>query len=332
MPLDFSWVQDYIGCFLYLVGMRFMELRHLRYFQAVAQEGSFTRAAVRLHIAQPPLSRQIRQLEDELGVTLIERGSRALKLTEAGRFLLEQSLQLTARLDEIVQGTRRLGRHERGWFGIGFVPSTLYGFVPELIRRLREADPRIEVGLAEMTTLPQLEALKAGRIDVGIGRILLDDPAIERRVLMAEPLVAALPLRHPLARRRRVGIAELAAQPFVLYPARPRPNYADHVLGLFRAAGHTPRVVQEANELQTAIGLVAAGLGVTVVPASVHRLHRADIAHVPIDADTFVSPVILSYRKDDHSPFLADAIALAVQLANAEAAGAKQATTSPSDV
>ncbi|MBV7486712.1 LysR family transcriptional regulator [Bordetella sp. BOR01] len=298
-----------------------MELRHLRYFQAVAQEGSFTRAAARLHIAQPPLSRQIRQLEEELGVTLLERGSRSLKLTEAGRFLLEQSLQLTARLDEVVQGTQRLGRTERGWFGIGFVPSSLYGFVPELIRRLREADPRVEVGLAEMTTLPQIEALKAGRIDMGIGRILFDDPAIERRVLMAEPLVAALPLQHPLARRRRVGIAQLAAQPFVLYPARPRPNYADHVLGLFRAAGYAPRVVQEANELQTAIGLVAAGLGVTVVPASVQRLHRVDVAHVPIDAASFVSPVILSYRKDDRSPFLADAVGLAVQLAGAEAVG-----------
>lgn len=315
MRLAFFRVKDYIGCVLYPIGMIQVELRHLRYFQAVAQEGSFTRAAARLHMAQPPLSRQIRQLEDELGVTLIERGSRALKLTEAGRFLLEQSLQLTARLEEIVQGTRRLGRHERGWFGIGFVPSSLYGFVPELIRRLREADPRIEVGLAEMTTLPQIEALKAGRIDIGIGRILLDDPAIERRVLMAEPLLAALPSLHPLAKRRRVSIAELAAQPFVLYPARPRPNYGDYVLDLFRAAGHVPQVVQEANELQTAIGLVAAGLGVTVVPASVHRLHREDIVHVPIDADTFVSPLILSHRKDDRSAFLADAVALAVQLA-----------------
>ncbi|MCD0503274.1 LysR substrate-binding domain-containing protein [Bordetella petrii] len=292
-----------------------MELRHLRYFQAVAREGSFTRAAAQLHIAQPPLSRQIRQLEEELGVLLLERNSRSLKLTEAGRFLLEQSLQLTSRLDEIVQGTRRLGRTERGWFGIGFVPSTLYGFVPELIRRLREADGRVEVGLAEMTTLPQIEALKAGRIDMGIGRILFDDPAIERCMLMAEPLVAAVPLQHPLARKRRVGIAQLAAQPFVLYPARPRPNYADHVLGLFRAAGYAPRVVQEANELQTAIGLVAAGLGVTVVPESVQRLHRAEVAHLSIDSAAFVSPVILSYRKDDSSRFLANAVRLAKELA-----------------
>ncbi|MGS1011698.1 LysR family transcriptional regulator [Achromobacter anxifer] len=292
-----------------------MQLRQLRYFQAVAEEGSFTRAAARLHMAQPPLSRQIRLFEEELGVQLFERTTRALRLTEAGRFLLEQSRLLTARLEEVLEGTRRLGQTQRRWFGIGFVPSTLYGFVPELIRQLRNADPQVEVGLTEMTTLPQLEALKAGRIDLGIGRILFDDPAIERRVLMTEALMAAVPLGHPIARLRRVSVERLAREPFVLYPARPRPNFSDHVLGLFRAAGHAPQVVQEANELQTAIGLVAAGLGVTVVPASVQRLQRQDVAHVAIDADTFVSPVIVSYRKDDTSAFLARALGLAQALA-----------------
>ncbi|MFU1929944.1 LysR family transcriptional regulator [Bordetella hinzii] len=297
-----------------------MELRHLRYFQTVAREGSFTRAAALLHIAQPPLSRQIRQLEEELGVTLIERGSRGLKLTEAGRFFHEQSLQLTARLDEIVAGTRRLGAQAARWFSIGFVPSTLYGFVPELIRYLRQADAQVEVGLSEMTTLPQIEALKSGRIDLGIGRIPFDDPAIERRVLMEEPLVTALPPSHPLAGRKRLTVAELAAQPFVLYPARPRPNYADHVLGLFRAAGHQPTVIQEANELQTALGLVVAGLGLTLVPASVQRSNRADIVCLPVDAPAFTSPVILSWRRGDSSPFLAQAIAAAERLARQAAA------------
>ena len=175
--------------------------------------------------------------------------------------------------------------------------------------------PQVEVGLTEMTTLPQLEALKAGRIDLGIGRILLDDPAIERRVLMTEPLMAAVPLHHPLAAMGSVSVERLAQEPFVLYPARPRPNFADHVLGLFRAAGYALQVVQEANELQTAIGLVAAGLGVSVVPASVQRLQRQDVAHVRIEGDAFVSPVIVSYRKDDQSAFLHRALALATGLA-----------------
>ncbi|WP_420223837.1 LysR family transcriptional regulator [Pigmentiphaga litoralis] len=299
-----------------------MDLRQLRYFQMVAQELNVTRAAARLHMAQPPLSRQIKSLEEDLGVALFDRSERALKLTEAGRFLLEQSLQLTLRFQEMVEGTQRIGQQGRRWFGIGFVPSTLYGFVPELIRRVRSADPQVEVGLSEMTTLQQMDALKAGRIDVGFGRILFDDPAIERTVLMAEPLVAVFPHAHPLLLRKGdagVTAADLAPLPFVLYPARPRPSYADHVLALFRAAGHTLNIVQEANELQTAIGLVAAGLGVTAVPASVRRLHRDDIGYAPLITPGFSSPVIVSYRRDDRSAFLKQAVALAGTLAAAQA-------------
>lgn len=286
-----------------------MELRHLRYFQVVAQELNVTRAASRLHMAQPPLSRQIRQFEDELGVSLFDRGSRGLQLTEAGRFLLEQSLQLTQRLEETIEGTRRIGRNDKRWFGIGFVPSVLYGFLPELIRELRGADSQVEVGLSEMITVQQIEALKAGRIDIGFGRIPVNDPAIARRIVMAEPLVAAMPASLPAPGNQPLSAAALARHPLILYPARPRPSYADHVLSLFRAQGLQPGVVQEANELQTALGLVAAGVGITLVPASVQRLHRDDVRYQTIDAPGFVSPVIMSYRAEDRSPFLARAVA-----------------------
>ncbi|TWG88837.1 DNA-binding transcriptional LysR family regulator [Cupriavidus gilardii J11] len=285
-----------------------MELRHLRYFRAVAEELNVTRAAARLHIAQPPLSRQIRQLEDEIGVALFERVSRGLRLTEAGRFLLEQSMQLTQRLEETVEGTRRIGRNEKRWFGIGFVPSVLYGFLPGLIRELRAADQNVEVGLSELITIQQVEALKAGRIDIAFGRIAFDDPAIARTVVMAEALVAAVPRAHPLLKQRAVDAEALAAHPLILYPARPRPSYADHVLSLFRARGLQPHVALEANELQTALGMVAAGLGITLVPASVQRLHRDDVRYHPIDAAGFTSPVIMSHRADDRSPFLMRAV------------------------
>ncbi|MBP0625108.1 LysR family transcriptional regulator [Cupriavidus consociatus] len=282
-----------------------MELRHLRYFSVVAQELNVTRAAERLHMAQPPLSRQIRQLEEEVGVSLFDRVGRGLRLTEAGRFLLEQTTQMTQRLEETIESTRRIGRQDKRWFGIGFVPSVLYGVLPELIRELRGAAQQVEVGLAEMITVEQVEALKSGRIDLGFGRIAINDPAIRQEVVMAEPLVAALPAGEPLPALTPQG---LAACPFILYPARPRPSYADHLLSLFRSQGLQLRVVQEANELQTALGLVAAGVGITLVPASIERLHRDDVRYCPIDAPGFVSPVIMSYRVGDTSRFLAQAV------------------------
>lgn len=278
-----------------------MELRHLRYFRVLAETLNFTRAAERLHIAQPPLSRQIQQLEDELGVALIERG-RPLRLTEAGRFFYEHSVQLLEQLGRVSDDTRRIAEGQRRWFGIGFAPSTLYGALPELIRQLR-AEAAIELGLSELTTLPQVEALKRGRIDIGFGRIHIEDPAIVQEVIRQDPLVAALPAGHRLL-AAPATLEELAREPFVLYPASPRPSYADHVLALFARNDLKIRVAQMTNELQTAIGLVAAGIGISLVPASVQRLHRDDIGYTPLLDATATSPIVISYRKDDDSPLL----------------------------
>ncbi len=199
----------------------------------------------------------------------------------------------------------RIAHGQRSWFGIGFVPSTLYGVLPEVIRRFRDAYPKVDVRLSELTTVQQVEALKAGRIDVGFGRLVLDDPEIENEVLLKEPIVAALPAGHALLRRTRLGLADLAAEPLILYPARPRPSYADHIIQVFRTYGLTPAVEMEANELQTAIGLVAAGIGVALVPEPVRRLHRDDVAYRPLSDDGAVSPVIINFRVDDRSALLA---------------------------
>lgn len=278
-----------------------MELRHLRYFQVVAETLNFTRAAERLHIAQPPLSRQIQQLEELLGVPLLER-SRPIRLTEAGRFFYEQTGKLLEQLEQTCENTRRIAHGEKQWLGIGFAPSTLYGAFPELIRRLR-ANTELELGLSEMITLQQVEALKSGRIDIGFGRIRIEDPAIEQRVLFEDPLVAALPAGHPLL-GAPVSLEALAREPFILYPGNPRPSYADHVLALFASHGLSIKVVQLANELQTAIGLVAAGIGATLVPASVQRLHREDIGYTPLIEKGAVSPIIVSWRAGDESALL----------------------------
>jgi len=293
-----------------------MELRHLRYFQALAETLNFTRAAERLHIAQPPLSRQIQQLEEELGVTLLERG-RPLRLTEAGRFFHEHSSALLEQLAKVCDNTRRIGQGEKTWLGIGFAPSTLYGVLPELIRRLR-SDAELELGLNEMTTLQQVEALKAGRIDIGFGRIHIEDPAIHQEVLTLDPLVAALPAGHPLL-AAPASLEALTREPFVLYPGNPRPSYADHVLALFATHGLQIRVAQWTNELQTAIGLVAAGIGITLVPASVQLQHRDDIGYTRLLEGNATSPIIISRRVGDSSPALADCLALIEQLVTQDA-------------
>ncbi len=298
-----------------------MELRQIRYFQCVAAELSFTKAATRLHMAQPPLSRQIRQLEIELEADLFDRLGRSIRLTDAGRFFLDQVTQLTTRLDDIAAATRRIAENRKKWFGIGFVPSTLYGFVPAFIRQTMALDEQAEIGLLEMTTLQQFDALKAGHIDLGVGRILLDDPQIERLVLVEEPLVVVVPKTHPLAARSALRLEDILSEPFILYPSKPRPSYADHVLKLFERHGHTLNVALETNELQTAVGLVAVGLGITLVPSSVHRLHREDISYIQLDAPTFTSPIMMSWLKSNESPFLKEVIGLAKKSAIGHYAG-----------
>ncbi len=278
-----------------------MELRHLRYFRVVAETLNFTRAAEQLHLAQPPLSRQIQQLEAELGVVLLER-SRPLRLTEAGRFFYEHASQLLEQLSRVCDDTRRIDKGQRRWLGIGFAPSTLYGALPELIRRLR-ASGDIELGLSEMVTLQQVEALKTGRIDIGFGRIHIDDAAVVQKVIREDPLVAALPAGHPLL-AGPVSLEQLAHEPFVLYPGNVRPSYADHVLELFSRNGLKIRIAQMTNELQTAIGLVAAGIGITLVPSSVQRLHREDIGYTPLLDPPATSPIVISHRIGDESEVL----------------------------
>ena len=283
-----------------------MELRHLRYFVAVAQERNFTRAAEKLHIAQPPLSRQVQQLEDELGVDLIEAGSRPLRLTEAGRLLHEQAVQILERIEETKAMVGRLRDAHGKRFSMGFVASTLYGKLPEVIRAYREARLGVELTLLELTSVEQIAALKDGRIDVGFGRILLDDPAVHRQLLRNEKLLAAVPARHRiLTRDGSLRLEDLVTEPLIVYPKAPRPSYADQVLALFREAELRPPEVLEVKELQTALGLVAAEVGVCLVPMSIERLRRDNVVYRPLDAVQAVSPIIMSSRKGDRSPELA---------------------------
>ncbi len=282
-----------------------MELRHLRYFVAVAEEQSFTRAARRLNVAQPPLSRQIQQLEAELGVVLIERGSRPARLTEPGRVLFEQAVQILERVSELRVIARRISAARLRRFSIGFVPSTLYGHLPAVLRAFRAARPETEVTVMEMTTMEQIPALKDGRIDVGFGRIAFDDPSIHRICLRNEAMIAALPTGHPaLDVPGPLDLGTLLADTLIIYPKAPRPSYADQVLALYRGLGLRPVSIQEVRELQTALGLVAAGMGYCLVPASVERLQRSGVQYRVLAHPGALSPIIMSQRMHDELPEL----------------------------
>jgi len=288
-----------------------LELRHLRYFCAVARELNFSRAAEQLHIAQPPLSRQIRALEDELGAQLLDRSSRPMRLTSAGRFFQIQAQQLLDRMLEVQAATARIAGGRRTWYAIGFAPSTLYGKLPDVIRQFREAHPTVELHLHEMTTVQQMDALKAGRIDMGFGRLSFDDDDVIGELVRNEPVMVALPVNHRLVRHKNVSLAKLASEPLLLYPAKPRPSYADQVLEMFQSRGLKPTVALETNEVQTAIGLVVAGLGYTLVPQSVQNLHREGVLYLPLSDEGVTTPVVMNRRRNDESElttYLADMV------------------------
>ncbi|AME28393.1 MULTISPECIES: LysR family transcriptional regulator [Burkholderiaceae] len=277
-----------------------MELRQLRYFVAVAEEMNITRAADRLHMTQPPLSRQIQQIEKDIGLPLFARGARPLRLTEAGRIFYTQAKRLLNEADEIAPLTRRLAQlAER--VVIGFVPSTLYGPLPTVIRAFREAAPQMELSLIEMFTIEQLSALKGGRIDIGFGRLRFDDDQLAREVLVEERLIVALPQDHPLAMRDEpLTLAAIAKETLIVYPSTPRPSYADQQLSAMRDHALEPKAVHAVRELQTALGLVAANVGVCLVPKSVDGLRAHGVAYRYV-VERLSSPIIMSRRNDDKS-------------------------------
>jgi DNA-binding transcriptional LysR family regulator len=281
-----------------------MDLRQMHYFVTVADEQNITRAARILHITQPPLSRQIQLLEAELGVTLILRDSRPMRLTDAGRIFYDQARQILSRVEQMKRATQRVGKHERIILSIGFVASTLYGGLPTLVRRIRQRRPDVDVQLVEMISIQQIDALRSGRIDVGFGRVRASDPTLERLVLREERLVVAFPPDSSLAHKTTaIALKAIAGQRLIVYPKDPRPSFADQVLSLVEDRGIRPGEIHEVRELQAALGLVAAGDGICIIPAST-RWMRTDLRYRLIDDEHATSPIIMSYRLNDQSGFI----------------------------
>ncbi len=282
-----------------------MDLRQMRYFVAVVRERNFTRAAELLHIAQPPLSRQIQLLEEELGVQLLVRKSRPVRLTEAGRVFYEQAMQILGRVEQMRDATIRVGLNQNSVLSIGFVASTLYGGLPALVRKLRHAAPELDIQLIELVSVQQLPALKEGRIDIGFGRLRHSDPSIASVVLREERLAVALPERSALsASAGPLPVTALAAEKLIVYPRSPRPGFADQVLGMLLHHDVRPLEVQEVSEIQTALGLVAAEAGVCVVPSSARAL-RSDLRFRLLEGERATSPVVLNHRAGDQSAAVA---------------------------
>lgn len=279
-----------------------MELRHLRYFCAVADELNLTKAAEKLFISQPPLTRQIKQLEEEIGAPLFVRKARGLLLTPAGQYFWAHAKQILAKVSVTVENTRHVAEDGKIIFGIGFVPSVFYGQLPTLVRRLRQKS-NVKIVLHELKTGEQLVALKTGKIDIGFGRLHIEDPEVEQTILFQEKMLAALPKDHPLA-VQSPSMAQLAKLPLILYPAGPSPTFADICQGLFTRSSLMVNIAQQVNDIQTALALVASEMGFTLVPEQVKNIKRDDVAYVPLEDKSITSQVICSRRKEPYSEIM----------------------------
>jgi DNA-binding transcriptional LysR family regulator len=292
-----------------------IEFRHLRYFVAVAEELHFGRAAERLRIAQPPLSQQIRQLETELGFQLFHRTKRSVMLTEAGAVFLQESRRLLCQLEQAVQTGRQVSRGEQGQLVIGFISSAAYNVLPPILRSFRAAFPEVKLELHELTTDQQIHWLSDHRLDVGLIRPPIDDLTLHMQTIFQEPLVLALPDRHPFAQQSRISLKSIAAELFILFPRSLAPGLYDQIISLCQQAGFSPTVVQEAIQMQTIISLVAAEIGIAIVPVSLKNLQRTGVVYKPLQEETPQAEVAIVCRKINVTPTVQRFLDLAMQMA-----------------
>lgn len=282
-----------------------IDLRRLYYFRVVAEELHFTRAAERLHIAQPPLSYQIQHLEQELGVQLFNRTRHSVQLTEAGRVLFNEAQRIFGQMEQTVRMVQRVGHGEVGLLRLGFVPSASNNVLPLSLRVFQQSFPDVQLSLREMDPDQLVRELHDRRIDLGFLYLPLDDYGLNMQSVLCEPLVIVLPTTHPLAANPEISLQTLANDLFIIPPHYTRvPGLRAHILKACQLAGFVPKVAQEAWLMQTIIGLVAANMGVALVPASVQNLHRTGVIYKPLqDVPTEVNMGIL-WRRDEEIPVI----------------------------
>lgn len=300
-----------------------MELRHLRYFVTLASELHFGRAAEKLHISQPPLSMQIRALEEELGVALLHRTRRRVSLTHAGRAFYHDAEQILQKAEQAIVTARRAGRGEIGELVVGFISVADYNLLPLVLREFSRRYPRVTLSLKESTTDLQIADLLEGRIDVGLLLPPVSETGIASVAILSEPLVAALPEHHPLARKRgAISLADLAGSPFIITPRRMAPGLYDDIVSFCHSMGFSPQIAQEAIQMQTVVSLVSAEMGVALIPSSLQNLQRTGVTYKPLKEPGPMTEIHLAWREGDQLPTLQLFLDLARDIASrSEGAG-----------
>lgn len=282
-----------------------IEIRHLRYFLAVAEDMSFRRAALRLHVSQPPLTRQVQQLEEELGVELFARKGRGIELTPAGEMLFVEARKILDLTAQAIEKAQLAGRGDVGRLDVGVFGSAVLDVIPKLITAFRDAHPGVSIVMHDLNKAEQLKALRDGRLTVGFNRFVRDEPDIVKECVLREHLLIACSKTNPLSMKDEISIEDLQRQPLVLYPRLPRPGFADKVVAFCRSRGFEPHVVQEVDDVVTAVALVSSGFGLCVVAESATTLQLPNVCYRPLEKtpDTWVE-LYCQYLRDDRSPIL----------------------------
>lgn len=282
-----------------------IEIRHLKYFVAVVEEMSFRRAALRLHISQPPLSRQVQQLEQELGVELFSRKGRGVELTPTGHLFFTESKNILALTEQAIEKTQLAGRGQIGQLDVGVFGSAVLDVIPKLISEFRRSFPRVNIVLHDMNKIEQLQALRDGRLTIGFSRFVWDEPDILKESVLCEHLFIAHNSQDNMGGEDDLSISSLKNWPIIIYPRNPRPSFADRVIELCRSRGFEPNIVQEVDDVVTAIALVSSGFGVCVVAQSATNLQMPNVVFRRLERskETLVE-LFCQYLSNNTSPIL----------------------------
>lgn len=292
-----------------------MNVNQLRYFVAVAEELHFGRAAQKLGVAQPPLSQQIRRLEDDLGVQLLQRTKRRVQLTDAGRAFLEEARKTLSQLARAVEAAQGAGRGEVGRLAIGFFGAATYSLLPSTLVAFRNAFPKVEIELHELKTLELIQALREKRVQVGFVRMPVNEDILQVEPILSERLVVALPERHALAAKAQLCFRDLSEEIFLMPPRQLATAFYDQVLNLCTDAGFSPKLGAEASQLQTIINLVAAGMGITLVPESVATLASRGVVFKHLPDPSPMMEIAVAWRRDECAEVLAAFLKVVRQVA-----------------